>query len=307
MNPGQPKTMHGSCLCGRVTYAVHERLEMISHCHCQTCRKAHAAAFASAVAIAPESLEFTSGESLLTFYESSPGKRRYFCPNCGSHIYARIDSRNICLIYIGTLDSEPGPCLSRHIFTQDKASWYNSHEMIPEYDRWPEEAVVDDQETTGNHGLSTHVSTALSAALRRGTITSLLLLEIDHFMLYCERFGDECTEEAIIATTASITKNIREADTAALYGDCGFAVLLPYTDSAAALMMAERIRKIIQGIASLKENITASIGIATVAPDRLFENNPEVETGTLIEHAELALRQARNNGGNQTRHFNRLD
>lgn len=306
MNHIQPRALHGSCLCGRVTYAVHDRLEMISHCHCPTCRKAHASAFASAAAVAPESLEFTSGESLLSHYESSPGKRRYFCQSCGSHIYAKIDSRNICLIYIGTLDSEPGPCLSRHIFTQYKVSWYNSQDVIPEYEKWAEETVVDSPEAVNNQGLSTHVSVALNAALRRGTTTSLLLLEIDRFIQYCDNFGDERTAEAIIAATTAITKNIREADTAALYGDSGFAVLLPYTDAAAALMMAERIRKIIQGINSLKQNITASIGIATVAPDQMLEKTPDTETDSLIEHAELALRQARSNGGNQTRHFNTL-
>ena len=39
--------MKGSCLCGAIVYEV-DQLDMpILHCHCTTCRKAHAAAFTS--------------------------------------------------------------------------------------------------------------------------------------------------------------------------------------------------------------------------------------------------------------------
>lgn len=71
-------------------------------------------------------------------------------------------------------------------------------------------------------------------------------------------------------------------------------------------MMAERIRKIIQGISSLNQSITASIGTSTVTSHRLDESTPETEADILIEHAELALRQAGAGGGNQTRHFDKL-
>ena len=306
MNGQQRSPLRGSCLCGRITYAIHERLETISHCHCPTCRKAHAAAFASATAVKAESLEFTTGKSLLRYYESSPGKRRYFCPNCGSHIYASTSGGDRYQVYVGTLDSEPGPCLSHHLFTQHRVSWYNGQDAIPEYEADVEEIFEEEQEAAENHNLSKQILAALNAALKRGTTTSLLLLEIDHFILYGDKYGEGNVEEAIVATAASITKNIREADIAALHGDFGFAVLLPYTDAAAAIMIAERIRKIIQSITTLKQQITASIGIASISPDQLHDGNPAALTGALIEHTELALKQAKKEGGNQTRHYNRL-
>lgn len=38
--------MKGSCLCGAIEYEVVSLATPIVHCHCRTCRKAHAAAFA---------------------------------------------------------------------------------------------------------------------------------------------------------------------------------------------------------------------------------------------------------------------
>jgi len=36
-----------SCMCGRIAYEVDAAAGPIIHCHCQTCRKAHATAFSS--------------------------------------------------------------------------------------------------------------------------------------------------------------------------------------------------------------------------------------------------------------------
>ncbi|WP_442903882.1 GFA family protein, partial [Gilvimarinus sp. 1_MG-2023] len=72
----------GSCLCGAVTYTITGKVGDIVHCHCVTCRKAHAAAFSSVAAVADADF-VVSGRESLTAYESSPGKQRYFCSRCG--------------------------------------------------------------------------------------------------------------------------------------------------------------------------------------------------------------------------------
>ena len=43
--------MHGSCLCGAIHYEIDGLSGPINHCSCRTCRKAHAAAFASTAAV----------------------------------------------------------------------------------------------------------------------------------------------------------------------------------------------------------------------------------------------------------------
>ncbi|MEW6019075.1 MAG: GFA family protein [Pseudomonadota bacterium] len=78
----------GSCLCGRVAYEVEADLAAIVHCHCETCRKAHGAAFSSIGAIPRAAFRWVRGAEQLGAYESSPGKIRRFCANCGSQMVA---------------------------------------------------------------------------------------------------------------------------------------------------------------------------------------------------------------------------
>lgn len=56
--------MKGSCACGAVEYEI-DQLDMpIAHCHCRTCRKAHAAAFAPTARVMRElSLDNGPGEA----------------------------------------------------------------------------------------------------------------------------------------------------------------------------------------------------------------------------------------------------
>ena len=43
----------GSCLCGAVRYEI-DGLDMpVGHCHCTTCRKAHASAFTTTAGVLP--------------------------------------------------------------------------------------------------------------------------------------------------------------------------------------------------------------------------------------------------------------
>ena len=55
-------SLKGSCLCGVVRYEV-DQLDMpISHCHCTTCRKAHAAAFATTAGVMRQHFRWMAGE-----------------------------------------------------------------------------------------------------------------------------------------------------------------------------------------------------------------------------------------------------
>jgi len=136
--------INGSCLCGQVRYEVRTEMGAITHCHCPSCQKAHATAFSSVSAVPADGLIFTAGESLLKFYESSVGKKRYFCSHCGSQIYAKRDDQHHYILRMGTIDGDPGIRPAQHIFTSYKAPWYNMHDDIPEYSEWPEQDDTKD-------------------------------------------------------------------------------------------------------------------------------------------------------------------
>ena len=99
--------MKGSCLCGAIEYEV-DQLDMpISHCHCRTCRKAHAAAFASNAGVMREHFRWVKGEEKLTAFESSPGKLRHFCSVCGLHLLAERLAQPHVIVRVATLDEDP--------------------------------------------------------------------------------------------------------------------------------------------------------------------------------------------------------
>ena len=130
--------INGSCLCKEVTFSINEQLGPISHCHCKTCQKAHAAAFATVARVQSKGFKINTGNGMLTTYQSSPNKRRYFCSKCGSQIYSHMDGQEEYVVRLGTFDNDTGQKPTRHIFVSEKAPWYNINDNLTQFDQWPQ-------------------------------------------------------------------------------------------------------------------------------------------------------------------------
>jgi hypothetical protein len=129
--------MKGSCLCGAVEYEI-DQLDMpIGHCHCHTCRKAHAAMFASTAGVEREHFRWLKGEEQLTAFESSPGKLRHFCSVCGSHLVAERPAQPLVIVRVATLDDDPGSKPAMHIWSSHDVPWLQDGRDIPSYQEWP--------------------------------------------------------------------------------------------------------------------------------------------------------------------------
>lgn len=123
------QSITGNCLCGKVSYKISQDLGDIIHCHCPTCRKAHGAAFSSVAAI--KDINFNiSGSEYLKSFESSIGKNRHFCSNCGSQIYAKRENTDFVILRLGSLNDESLLASgsryqeAKHIWLSQKACWY---------------------------------------------------------------------------------------------------------------------------------------------------------------------------------------
>lgn len=125
--------LSGSCLCGSVAYEADASLGPIIHCHCQTCRKAHGAAFSSVASVPRDAFRWTRGEELLSVFESSPGKFRRFCSRCGSQIVAERISLPTIMLRLGCLDTSAKGEPVAHIWRSDCALWYDLKENLPEF------------------------------------------------------------------------------------------------------------------------------------------------------------------------------
>lgn len=129
---------------------------------------------------------------------------------------------------------------------------------------------------------------------------SLILADIDVFKAYNDEYGhvegDECLKRVARVLTESAR---RGADIIARYGGEEFALVLPSTDAAGALVVAERVQEnlakeaILHQASPVSENVTISMGVVTLIPD--FKRSPQ----TLVEAADKALYQSKEAGRNR--------
>ncbi|MFC6336280.1 aldehyde-activating protein [Pseudomonas sp. CCM 7891] len=129
------KLLHGSCFCKTVHYQA-DSLDMpISHCHCHSCRKVHAAAFVTTAGVMREHFRWSQGVEFLSSFESSPGKLRHFCSRCGSHLMAEREHQPHVIVRVATLDDDPGTQPTCHIWTSHDVPWL-SHEGLEQCEQW---------------------------------------------------------------------------------------------------------------------------------------------------------------------------
>lgn len=132
--------MKGSCLCGAIGYEIDSIDMPISHCHCRTCRKAHAALACSSAGVLRVNFRWLKGQDKLATFESSPGKLRRFCSLCGSHLLAERPNQAHVIVRVATLDEDPGVIPQAHIWTAQDVPWLN-YDGLPAYPEWqPERA-----------------------------------------------------------------------------------------------------------------------------------------------------------------------
>ncbi len=126
---------------------------------------------------------------------------------------------------------------------------------------------------------------------------AVLMLDLDHFKDFNDRYGHPAGDEALRAFAHLLTSSIRERDVAARYGGEEFAVFLPGLNAQAAIEVAERIRvrtesTIIPLGPGLTGRLTVSIGIAA-APD------DGTQRVGLLKAADEALYRAKLAGRNR--------
>ena len=103
-----------------------------AHCHCTYCQRAHGSPLVTWVGFPAEAVTIESEAFEPSWYESSPGARRAFCPRCGSPMFFESQrwpgemhvSR--ALIH-DALDREP----SVHVFYDSHVSWLDIRDGLP--------------------------------------------------------------------------------------------------------------------------------------------------------------------------------
>jgi hypothetical protein len=114
----------GACMCGGVRFEVSRPLGEALYCHCTRCQRRTGSAFAVSARAPSDSFRITDGEELVRSWRPPDGWEKYFCANCGGHLYAtNPDDPAVISVRMGALDGDSGIRPSAHQFTAYAAPW----------------------------------------------------------------------------------------------------------------------------------------------------------------------------------------
>jgi diguanylate cyclase (GGDEF) domain len=133
---------------------------------------------------------------------------------------------------------------------------------------------------------------------RYGDSLSIALLDIDHFKTVNDTFGHLVGDRILVSVARRVEAAMREADAFFRYGGEEFAIVMPGTGLAEALVAAERIRRMIAALEICRDDgealpaVTASVGVATHPVHG-------ADCTTLLNAADAALYGAKSDGRNR--------
>jgi len=156
--------------------------------------------------------------------------------------------------------------------------------------------------TDGLTGLNNHrtfqefMDKELERAQRYNRPLSFLLTDIDHFKSFNDTYGHPVGDMVLREVAACIRNAVRTNDIPARYGGEEFAVIVPESDENGAAIIAERIRKSVEGRVIMNEGkelrVTISIGCASFPPHAQTKQD-------IIDCADKALYAAKRGGRNR--------
>lgn len=136
----------------------------------------------------------------------------------------------------------------------------------------------------------------LAFSVRHGQPLSLLMMDIDHFKRFNDQHGHPAGDLVLQSVAQKIEETLRTEDLFARYGGEEFAVLVRNTSELDSLVVAERIRNLVERNPVFWEGtalkVTISIGVACNAATAEPPN-------ILLKRADQALYRAKEQGRNR--------
>jgi diguanylate cyclase (GGDEF)-like protein len=137
----------------------------------------------------------------------------------------------------------------------------------------------------------------LNKAIRKDLPFCIILLDIDYFKSVNDQHGHKAGDVVLKQVAKILSEEIRDYDRVGRWGGEEFILILPETHIQEALIVAERMRSRIADTQISLENeasisVHISLGVACT-------NKQKISLSTLIDRADQALYQAKQNGRNQ--------
>jgi diguanylate cyclase (GGDEF)-like protein len=133
-------------------------------------------------------------------------------------------------------------------------------------------------------------------AAQSGAPLSLLMIDADHFKQLNDTWGHSLGDKALQAMAQALVESVRSGGRVARMGGEEFAVLLPHTDAAAAMVVSERLRRTVEELRVMEGDevapLTVSIGVSLRAEG-------EASWTEMLRRADIALYRAKREGRNR--------
>lgn len=177
--------------------------------------------------------------------------------------------------------------------------------LISHSERLSREAVTDSLTGAYNRRFFDERFTAeFSRAQRQNIPLSLIMLDVDYFKPYNDKYGHPAGDRVLISVVKALKSQLnRPTDVVARYGGEEFAIILPDSGSEGSQIVAEKLRTTVFDLniphseSEIAGRITTSIGIASYQP------GTSCNTDCFIEAADAALYSAKHGGRNCVRHI----
>jgi diguanylate cyclase (GGDEF)-like protein len=136
---------------------------------------------------------------------------------------------------------------------------------------------------------------------RQSTTLSLIIIDVDCFKAFNDNYGHAAGDECLKQVANVLADGVRRpGDLVARYGGEEFVVIMPETDAAGAIVIAEKLRRGVvsqalpHAFSAAGEVVSVSIGGATIVPAR-HNQGPE----ELVKLADARLYEAKHAGRNR--------
>jgi len=141
-----------------------------------------------------------------------------------------------------------------------------------------------------------HLEVEIDRSNRYDRPIALVLLDVDHFKNYNDSYGHLEGDKILFSFGKVIKKCLRKMDSAYRYGGEEFTVILPETDGAEAVTVAQRIRKSIEKqkyspVPGEEVTITVSAGVTQYYPNE--------DLSDFVQRSDRAMYVSKQKGRNR--------
>jgi two-component system cell cycle response regulator len=204
-------------------------------------------------------------------------------------------SRKLALFQAGVNGYVPKPIMNEELLARIDSLILNQHlfKQLEIQRQGLEELAMTDQLTGlyNRHYLLDNASKKISSAKRHGIELCLVVIDIDFFKLFNDKYGHSIGDMVLTKVAELLSSHVRNSDIVARFGGEEFVILYDHCPLAKAVEKTEMLRKNLEQLKPEGLTVTASFGLAQFdLKDKNFQG--------LFARADKAVFQAKSNGRN---------